>query len=51
MPLPIFEPSFWIGLPFAILIGVVLRKYFERLKARRKALIDAINSLEANKRH
>lgn len=51
MPLPIFEPSFWIGLPFAILSGVVLRNYMRGLKEKRNGLINAIKSLEAKKPH
>lgn len=51
MPLPIFEVSFWIGLPLAILFGVVLRKYSAMLEAKRSALDHAINALEAKDRH
>lgn len=51
MPLPIFEASFWIGLPLAILLGVVLRKYSARLQEKRRALDNAIKSLEGKDRH
>lgn len=50
MPLSIFEVSFLIGLPLAILLGVVLRKYSARLQEKRRALDVAMKALEGKGR-